>query len=239
MPEYQALVASIWIIVQPAIIVSGFCRHRLKSIRLITDRIKKFIYTRPYYWWGFTLLEQLVVAVWIMLPVYMANNFATLLGGGRPLDAGRLFFDGKRILGDNKTVNGFVLGTLGGIIIVVLQVIAAPSLAPYLSSPATGYSFLAPPLVVIIALPLGALAGDAVKSFFKRRLGVESGARWRIADQLDFVLGAWALCFVASPGWFIACFTPMVMLLIVVITFPLQYFHNTIAVVLGKKNVRW
>jgi CDP-2,3-bis-(O-geranylgeranyl)-sn-glycerol synthase len=197
------------------------------------------MYLLPYNKLGFTLLEQFIVAVWIMLPVYMANNFATLLGGGRPLDTGRLFVDGKRILGNNKTVNGFALGTLGGIAVAVLQVIVAPSLSPYLSGPTTGYSFLAPPPVVIIALPLGALAGDAVKSFFKRRLGVASGARWRIADQLDFVLGAWALCFVANPGWFVACFTPMIMLIIVVITFPLQYFHNTIAVALGRKKVRW
>lgn len=187
----------------------------------------------------FPLFDQLAVAVWIMLPVYMANNFATLLGGGRPLDAGRQFFDGQRILGDHKTVKGFLLGTLGGIAIAVVQVIVSPSIAPYLSGTAAEYPFLDIPLAAIVALPLGALAGDAVKSFFKRRFGVASGARWPVADQLDFVLGAWVLCFVASPGWFAACFTPVVMLIIIVITFPLQYFHNTIAVMLGKKKVRW
>lgn len=136
-------------------------------------------------------------------------------------------------------MNGFVLGTLGGITVAVLQVIAAPAIMPYLSGPAVDYPFLVVPLAAIVALPLGALAGDVVKSFFKRRFGVASGARWPVADQLDFVFGAWVLCFVASPGWFMACFTPMVMLIIIVITFPLQYFHNTIAVWLGKKKVRW
>ncbi|OPY29062.1 MAG: hypothetical protein A4E28_01108 [Methanocella sp. PtaU1.Bin125] len=174
-----------------------------------------------------------------MLPVYMANNFATLLGGGRPLDGGRLFFDGKRVLGDHKTVNGFVLGTLGGMAVAVLQAVIAPSLAPYLPGTAASYPFLAMPPAAIVALPLGALAGDAVKSFFKRRLGIPGGARWPVADQLDFVLGAWVLCFMVSPGWFAACFTPAVMLVIIIMTFPLQYFHNVIAVALGKKKVRW
>ena len=58
-----------------------------------------------------------------MLPVYTANNCATLFGGGPPLDGGKYFYDGKRILGDNKTYKGFILGTLGGIIAGVLLAI--------------------------------------------------------------------------------------------------------------------
>jgi CDP-2,3-bis-(O-geranylgeranyl)-sn-glycerol synthase len=185
------------------------------------------------------LFDQLLAAIWVMVPAYMANNCATLLGGGRPLDGGRYFSDGRRILGDHKTVNGFVLGTLGGITVAILQAIAVPAVAVYLPGTADAYPFLSMPIAVMVAIPLGALAGDAVKSFFKRRLGVPSGARWPVADQLDFVLGAWALGFLASPGWFLACFTPLSMLFIVLITFPLQYFHNSVAVALGKKKVRW
>jgi len=37
---------------------------------------------------------------------------------------------------------------------------------------------------------LGAMTGDAVKSFFKRRRGIPPGARWLPADQLDFIVGA-------------------------------------------------
>jgi CDP-2,3-bis-(O-geranylgeranyl)-sn-glycerol synthase len=185
------------------------------------------------------LLDLLVIAVWIMLPAYTANNCATLLGGGRPLDGGRSFIDGRRILGDHKTVNGLVLGTTGGTVMAVVQVIAAPWLAPLASQIAPGSPFLAIPPAAMVALPLGALLGDAAKSFVKRRIGMASGARWPVADQLDFVLGAWALCLVAAPAWFTACFTLPVMAVIIVITFPLQYFHNTIAVWLGKKKVRW
>jgi CDP-diglyceride synthetase len=34
------------------------------------------------------------------------------------------------------------------------------------------------------------MTGDAVKSFFKRRLGITPGKSWFPFDQLDFVLGA-------------------------------------------------
>jgi CDP-2,3-bis-(O-geranylgeranyl)-sn-glycerol synthase len=174
-----------------------------------------------------------------MLPVYMANNFATLLGGGRPLDMGRHFIDGKRILGDNKTAKGFFLGTLGGIVVALLQMVIAPWLAPHLTGITADTTFLYMPVAAVTALPLGALAGDAVKSFFKRRLGLPGGAMLPVADQLDFVLGSWVLCYAVCPAWFAGSFTLPVMIIIVIITFPLQLFHNTIAVALGKKKVRW
>ena len=37
---------------------------------------------------------------------------------------------------------------------------------------------------------LGALIGDLIKSFFKRRLGLKPGARFVPFDQTDFVVGA-------------------------------------------------
>jgi CDP-2,3-bis-(O-geranylgeranyl)-sn-glycerol synthase len=189
--------------------------------------------------WGKILFDQLIVALWLMLPVYMANNFATLLGGGRPIDLGRQFIDGKRILGDHKTIRGFVLGTLGGLTVALLQVALAPAFSPYMALFVSGTAFMSPPALALVALPLGALAGDAAKSFFKRRLGVPDGARLPVADQLDFVLGAWVLGYLVAPAWFISCFTVPVLIIIILITFPLQLFHNTVAVALGKKTVRW
>ena len=37
---------------------------------------------------------------------------------------------------------------------------------------------------------IGALGGDAVKSFFKRRLGIATGTSWFPYDQVDYILGA-------------------------------------------------
>jgi CDP-2,3-bis-(O-geranylgeranyl)-sn-glycerol synthase len=41
-------------------------------------------------------------------------------------------------------------------------------------------------------MAFGALAGDAVKSFFKRQIGIAPGHRWLGPDQLDFIVGACA-----------------------------------------------
>lgn len=38
---------------------------------------------------------------------------------------------------------------------------------------------------------LGVGVGDAVKSFFKRRIGTKPGASWPVFDQLDFYIGAY------------------------------------------------
>ena len=174
-----------------------------------------------------------------MLPVYMANNCATLFGGGRSIDEGRCFSDGRRILGDHKTVRGFIFGVLGGILTGLAEVLAAPFLAPYIGPVAGGEAFMQTSAVVIVALAFGALLGDLIKSFFKRRLNIASGAMLPVADQLDFVLGAWAVAIIVAPAWFFGNFTIGVLVCALLMTFPLQLFHNLIAVGLGKKKVPW
>jgi CDP-2,3-bis-(O-geranylgeranyl)-sn-glycerol synthase len=174
-----------------------------------------------------------------MFPVYMANNCATLFGGGMPIDGGKYFYDGKRILGDNKTYRGFILGTLGGIIVGVLLAMLYPIITPYLMQWFNIGPLQTPSPAIIIALPLGALIGDSVKSFFKRRMGMPGGSMLPIADQLDFVIGSWVLGFIADATWFTGSFTISIMITVIIITFPLQLFHNAIAVGLGKKKVPW
>src|SRR5437773_9222720 len=47
-------------------------------------------------------------------PSYVANAAPLLLGGGAPLDGGRNFFDGQRILGAHKTIRGLFAGIITG-----------------------------------------------------------------------------------------------------------------------------
>src|SRR5437879_10217283 len=47
-------------------------------------------------------------------PSYVANAAPLLLGGGTPLDGGRNFLDGERILGAHKTVRGLFAGIIAG-----------------------------------------------------------------------------------------------------------------------------
>jgi CDP-2,3-bis-(O-geranylgeranyl)-sn-glycerol synthase len=47
---------------------------------------------------------------------------------------------------------------------------------------------------------LGTAVGDAVKSFFKRRVGIAPGASWPVFDQIDFLLGAYLFVWpIAAP----------------------------------------
>jgi CDP-diglyceride synthetase len=48
------------------------------------------------------------------------------------------------------------------------------------------------PLLPGFLMGLGTGIGDAVKSFFKRRIDIAPGASWPVFDQLDFFAGAYA-----------------------------------------------
>jgi CDP-2,3-bis-(O-geranylgeranyl)-sn-glycerol synthase len=39
------------------------------------------------------------------------------------------------------------------------------------------------------SMGFGALAGDAIKSFFKRQMSVPSGESWFPFDQIDYIVG--------------------------------------------------
>ncbi len=64
--------------------------------------------------------EMMLFCLWIYLPGFLVNTFAMMLGkwlpktgyGPWPIDGGRLHKDGNRILGDGKTWNGLIGGSL-------------------------------------------------------------------------------------------------------------------------------
>ena len=96
------------------------------------------------------------------------------------------------MFGDNKTVRGFVLGIIAGACIGALESFVV-SVGPF-SSLSFAIAFGA-------WSGLGALAGDSIKSFFKRRKKVPSGTSWILFDQIDFVVGAtvFGLFFIPIP----------------------------------------
>ena len=106
------------------------------------------------------------------------------------------FFDGNRIFGDGKTWRGFIIGSAAGIlvglILIFLQARYALAFLPSFTLPG------------VILFAVGALLGDMVKSFMKRRLGKPSGSKWPVADQLPiFVAGAFVMAAVFDTGWFL------------------------------------
>lgn len=132
---------------------------------------------------------RLLDLLYLMLPAYLANMAPVFTkfwkGWNRPISV--------RLLGSHKTVLGFVVGVATALLVTALQARFAPArtLIDYSQWPLAGLTF-----------GFGAMGGDCLKSFFKRRLGVAPGARWVPLDQLDFALGSLLLVApLASLRW--------------------------------------
>ncbi|HII76260.1 MAG TPA: CDP-2,3-bis-(O-geranylgeranyl)-sn-glycerol synthase [Methanolinea sp.] len=166
-----------------------------------------------------------------MLPAYVPNSVAAALGGGRPIDNGRYFSDGRRIFGDGKTYRGFFAGVAGGILAGGMQ-IWLQDIFPISSLPAQT-------LLSIVLLAFGALLGDLAKSFFKRRLGKASGERWPVADQYDLVVGAFVMLAIFDLPWLLQTVTLPVLFWILVLTPLLHKTANVIGYLTGVKDVPW
>lgn len=177
---------------------------------------------------GGVLIEVLLSALWLMVPAYVANPMAVVFGGGKPIDFGKNFFDGRRVLGDGKTYNGLVGGVACGVFIGFVQMNAPVS--HYLGEHT---------LSVVYALSIGALLGDLVESFVKRRLGFRRGAKFPVADQLDFVVGAFMLTYLLEPVWFTAHFTSVKLVMVIVATPLLHRLTNIVGYRIKLKKEPW
>ena len=149
-------------------------------------------------------------------PSYVANAAPLVFGGGRPLDADRRFIDGHPIFGAHKTVRGLVAGILAG------------SLVGF------GESFIEPRLALAgLAISLGAVLGDLLGAFVKRRLDMKPGRLFPVVDQLDFVLGALVISYPLFPMSLVS------VLIVVVVTPPIHLATNLGAYLLGLKKTYW
>ncbi|WP_440006694.1 CDP-2,3-bis-(O-geranylgeranyl)-sn-glycerol synthase [Halomicrococcus sp. SG-WS-1] len=179
------------------------------------------------------VLEVVVVAFWAMLPAYVPNNAAVLAGGGPPIDGGRTW-RGRRLLGDGKTWRG----TAGGIAAGALLALALNAVRPSVAD-AIGVALPEFPLAVVVAMPAGAMAGDILASFVKRRTGRQRGAAFPGLDQLDFVALALLFSLVVAPAWTVETFWPSVLAVVVVVTPLLHVSTNAGAYALGLKDEPW
>ncbi|HEX9708966.1 MAG TPA: CDP-2,3-bis-(O-geranylgeranyl)-sn-glycerol synthase [Candidatus Thermoplasmatota archaeon] len=189
-----------------------------------------------------TLEATLLGALWVMLPAYLANPAAQVTGGGLPMDFGRSGRDGRRLLGPGKTWRGLAGGCLGGLAVGALQVAAAAAVGDPAALPTfdPGGGAAGPASFLVVgALAVGALLGDATKSWAKRRIGLERGARMPLADQYDFVLGAWLLSFAIFPAWFAASFPVEAVAFILLITFALHRGVSRLGYRMGLKAEPW
>jgi CDP-2,3-bis-(O-geranylgeranyl)-sn-glycerol synthase len=183
-----------------------------------------------------------LAVLWLLLPAYAANALATIpRGRGPPLDFGRVWArDGRRVLGPSKSWSGFLFAGFVAMPICLLEawliLLAPPNLALV---PVLAPSVLAAlPLAAI--LTFGAMSGDALGSFVKRRLGRESGARTILLDQMPFVLVPIAVGFAVYPGLFSSVFDHWeAVLWLLVYTLGLHVAFNWVGYKVGLKKVPW
>lgn len=134
---------------------------------------------------GFFLLKCL----YFMLPAYFANMAPVIVKKinlfNFPLDFNKKL-NNEPILGSHKTFRGFISGILFSVAIAYVQSLL------YQKEFFMKLSFFDYHgwILLGILMGFGALAGDAVKSFFKRRAGIKPGHKFIPFDQIDFIFGA-------------------------------------------------
>jgi CDP-2,3-bis-(O-geranylgeranyl)-sn-glycerol synthase len=153
--------------------------------------------------------------LYFFLPAYLANMSPVLVKPwfralARPIDGGRTLH-GKRVFGDHKTWRGLLAGIVAGVVTYELQRVAyeGGSLSDLALIDYSGH-----PIAPGLLMGLGAGVGDSVKSFFKRRAGIEPGASWPVFDQLDFFVGAYlfVLPIFAPSLWLTLITLPVVLI---------------------------
>jgi CDP-2,3-bis-(O-geranylgeranyl)-sn-glycerol synthase len=162
------------------------------------------------------MLGWVTAALLFIGPSYVANAAPLVFGGGRTLDGGRKLSDGQPIFGSHKTIRGVIVGILAGSAIGLAE------------SPVDSRLVLAGFMIA-----LGAVSGDLLGAFVKRRFRIEPGKAFPVLDQLDFVLGGLLFGYPLFP---LGLFST---LLVVVVTPPIHLATNYGAYRLGMKKTRW
>lgn len=170
-------------------------------------------------------MNDYVAALLFFLPAGVANMTPPIVnkipGLNKwitPLDFGKSW-RGKRLFGDNKTWRGLLSGmataALTALLVSKLNANTVVTIAPIWMGALLGF---------------GALAGDALESFIKRRIELRPGQSWFPFDQIDYILGGllMSLPFVRLPIW--------VVITIVVVYFGLHLMGAYLGFLLKLKE---
>jgi len=174
----------------------------------------------------------LLKCFYLMLPAYFANMAPVMVKKLKlfifPVDFNKTIGN-KPILGKNKTFRGLVFGIVFAIVIAYLQFLLHD--AEFFRN----LSFLDYQnwLLFGFLMGSGALAGDLIKSFFKRRIGLKPGAKFIPFDQTDFVIGA--LVFITP----IFELTLEIFVASLLLSFVLHIIVNHLAFYIKIRNEKW
>lgn len=212
-------------------------------------------------------LATLIFSVLFIAPAYFSNAGMVIVGGGKPLDRGKFWRDGRRLLGDHKTTSGLVKGPLYiGIplscaLFLLFLLLWPPIQQIQIDGDSFGayklyseilyyqYYFIGGPLPIgilmiafrIVFCSYGAAFGDLAGSFLKRRFDIKSGAPFWVVDQLDFAIGAIIFAIIPAiffPGFYLIPDINIIIFLLI-LTPSISLIANTIAYLVNLKEVPW
>jgi len=174
---------------------------------------------------------------YLLLPAYLANMAPVIFGklkclrfSAKPIDGGQKLGQ-DFIFGSSKTWRGLITAVIFGMLAAGVQAILYSNY--YFFYKLSFIDYRSDWLWFGALAGLGAILGDLIKSFFKRRVGIHSGGVWLVFDQLDFIV-----------GFFIAVwifFKPSLIIVIIacLMTLVLHPLTNIIAYLLKFKKVWW
>jgi CDP-2,3-bis-(O-geranylgeranyl)-sn-glycerol synthase len=172
-------------------------------------------------------------SLYVLLPAYLANMAPVIFRSvlkplAIPLDFG-IRPGGKPLLGEHKTFRGLITGVLFGIGTAYFQYFAQTR-GWFGGIDILDYSSW---LLIGGMMGFGAIFGDAVESFFKRKRGIKPGHPWIPFDQIDFAIGGLIfVSLVADPG-------VIVSLIGILASFFLHIIVNHFAYHLKIRKEKW
>ena len=174
----------------------------------------------------------LLKCFYLMLPAYFANMAPVIVKKIEflkfPIDFNRKLSK-KSIFGKNKTFRGLFFGIVFAIIVSYAQFLLINA-GFFRSISFVDYQNW---LLLGFLMGCGALTGDLIKSFFKRRLGIKPGEKFVPFDQTDFVIGA--LVFIIP----VFELTLKIFLASLLLSFVLHIIVNHMAFYLKIRDEKW
>ena len=174
----------------------------------------------------------IVQALFFFLPAYAANMAPVIFSKVKILQPLKIPINTK-LFGAHKTYYGFCVGIGLAVFVGLLEALYGKYFSVLSDHDSFGAKWW---IYLSFLMGFGALFGDLIKSFFKRRLGISSGALFVPFDQIDFIIGT--LFILYFFGIFSKISQQFVLPFIFFSPF-LQVLSNLIAYKLGLKKVWW
>ena len=179
------------------------------------------------------MLDVILQCIYLMLPVAFANMAPVIVKNifnnlKVPIDFNRKI-NNKPIFGKNKTFRGLVFGIIFAVIIAFIQFIFYNNNI-LVDLAIIDYSNW---LLIGFLMGFGAVFGDLIESFIKRRLDYGPGESFVPFDQIDFVIGA--LIFIYP----LIVLSLNKIIIILLLSFVLHIMVNHIAFYSGIRKEKW